>query len=412
MKQYGSAFAVLLPGGVRTFLTDPFDYPRFFHTKELTFRDPADALGMRVFGYDMRLYSPEVQDGLLAAIHTDLKGEALNAITERMNKVLLERLDAAVNQDWMYDSLFRFLNEHVFAAGTEALFGEGSYSQELHRSYSILDRHFQLLSAGVPARAIPGVKSAQNHIADMLSVKREQQSVMMQKRTTLVSDLGLSPREANKINSPLIWAAQANTIATAFWTVLLVLRDPEARAQILAEINNVQGDTGVLSHEMLRKMVKLDSAINEVTRLMSMPLTIREATVDLEFELASGERLIVRKGEKLFPYPRVTHLDPEIYPDPHVFKFDRFLATDGPKHFFKNGQRVAFCLLPFGGGQSMCPGRFFARNEFKIVVATLLSAFDVELQSAVVPELMLSRVGLGVPPPQHDVPFRLRRRPR
>jgi cytochrome P450 len=332
-----------------------------------------------------------------------------------MNKVFLERLDTAVGKEWAYDSLFRFLNEHVFAAGTDALFGDGFYSKELHRNYSILDRYFPLLAAGIPARAIPGAKAAQAYLSDMLSVKHDHQSELMRKRTALVSNIGLSPREANKVNSPLIWAAQANTIATAFWTVLLILRDPDARAQILAEINNILGEAGagarVITNEMLRKMVKLDSAINETTRLMSMPLTIREATADLEFELASGAKLLLRKGEQLYPYPRITHLDSEIYPDPHVFKFDRFLPKDGPKHFFKNGQRVAFCLLPFGGGQSMCPGRFFARNEFKIVVATLLSAFEVELQSAVVPELMLSRVGLGVPPPQKDVPFRLRRQP-
>jgi cholesterol 7alpha-monooxygenase len=110
-------------------------------------------------------------------------------------------------------------------------------------------------------------------------------------------------------------------------------------------------------------------------------------------------------------FPPVVHLDPDIYPEPTEFRFDRFLPENGRKRkFFKNGERVHFHMLPFGGGESLCPGRFFAINEFKIAVATLLLWFDIELSSEEAPPLQLERTGFGTYPPRRDVPFRYRRR--
>lgn len=408
-ERYGSAFELLLLGTRRTLLVDPLDSPAFFQNRDLVFRAPADVIGERVFG-NAGKQQPEIVEELVHAIQMHLKNDALIPVTERMNRVFLDRVFSAVGAEWTHDRLFRFLDDHVLVAGLEALFGDGFYTQELHNAYRLLDRVFPLLVLGVPASAIPGVRAAQNHLADAMIASRTNRSQMLNVRVEIAKKMGFGPRETGMLNSPIIWASQSNTISTAFWTVLLVLRDPHARAQIFQELAEVGAGGGVLSYEMLRKMVKLDSAISETTRLMSMPLTIREAKTDLEMPLDSGKRLLVRKGEQLALYPRMTHLDPDIYEDPHVFKFDRYLATKGPKQFFKNGQRVSFALLPFGAGESMCPGRFFARNEFKIVVATLLSAFDVELQSTAVPEMVMSRVGLGVPPPVKDIPFRIRKK--
>ena len=69
--------------------------------------------------------------------------------------------------------------------------------------------------------------------------------------------------------------------------------------------------------------------------------------------------------------------------------------------------RVTFNLVPFGAGRNMCPGRYFARNEFKLVVATILRGYDLDLLSHQLPGLTYARFGLGTPPPLKDVPFRI-----
>ena len=63
------------------------------------------------------------------------------------------------------------------------------------------------------------------------------------------------------------------------------------------------------------------------------------------------------------------HNDPELYPEPRSFRPDRFLARKyGPSEY-----------LPFGGGHRRCIGAAFAMNEITIVLATLLSRFELEL---------------------------------
>ena len=126
--------------------------------------------------------------------------------------------------------------------------------------------------------------------------------------------------------------------------------------------------------------------------------------------LVSGP-LPVEKGETVNLYPRAMQMDPEIFDSPEEFRFDRFLTKDGsPARFEKRGQKLAFPLLPFGAGPSMCPGRHFARNEMKLVVATLLAGYELELLDREVPAFDLNRIGFGTTPPARDVRVRLRKR--
>ena len=73
VQRHGSAFAVLLPGGPRTFLTDPFDFSTLFHTKELVFRDIADLFAGRVFGFDPTRLDEDIVTALVDSTHTQLK---------------------------------------------------------------------------------------------------------------------------------------------------------------------------------------------------------------------------------------------------------------------------------------------------------------------------------------------------
>ena len=61
--------------------------------------------------------------------------------------------------------------------------------------------------------------------------------------------------------------------------------------------------------------------------------------------------------------------------------------------------------MPFGGGVSRCPGRFFAAREVKSFVALALSRFEWSIPGATsdpIPAFDQSRSGLGIYPPAHD----------
>jgi len=69
---------------------------------------------------------------------------------------------------------------------------------------------------------------------------------------------------------------------------------------------------------------------------------------------------------------RMTLHDPPFYPDPDVFKPERFLNLDGSLR----GDLVL--VSAFGYGKRICPGRHFADATLFISVALFLSVFNIE----------------------------------
>jgi len=415
---YGDVFTLRFPGTRRTVLMNPFDYPAYLKHRDLAFAEFGIEVGSRVFGYGPEHGKYALSEEIHWQFNTFLRGDPLQAMSERMQTKLEERLFSLTPGQWNQGRLFEWANEHVFAAGTEAVFGDGTYSEELKRAYTTVDKHFPLLAIGAPAWLIPGCASAQRRLANCVQQLGPHSAQLMRERRATFDKDGLSDQVRGRLDAAVMWAAQANTVSATFWTLLFILRDPRARAELLEEVRAIAGDTRpaspgerLFSKSELKSMVKLDSAITEMNRLTTAPMVPRRAERNTELTLHDGRRIQVNAGEDLIIFPPTVQLDPDVYDAPHEFRFDRFLPQNGrPKQWTKDGERIHFFMLPFGGGKSMCPGRYFAINEFKITAATLLAWFDLELLSDELPPFNLSRTGFGTYPPTHDVPFRFRLR--
>lgn len=95
-----------------------------------------------------------------------------------------------------------------------------------------------------------------------------------------------------------------------------------------------------------------------------------------------------------------------------AFKYDRFVNADhtAPVTAFTRASTgvstpLNNCFMPFGAGAHYCPGRKFARNEIKTIVAYLLANFNMSLVDPVAAGNARdnydgSRAGLGVFPPK------------
>lgn len=73
---------------------------------------------------------------------------------------------------------------------------------------------------------------------------------------------------------------------------------------------------------------------------------------------------------------------------------------------------VAGGWIPYGGGQRMCPGRHFAKQEIIGTLAMLLTHYEIELwvPKEGVPECDMRFFPFGGLPPTKEIPFRMRRR--
>jgi cytochrome P450 len=64
--------------------------------------------------------------------------------------------------------------------------------------------------------------------------------------------------------------------------------------------------------------------------------------------------------------------DPDVYPEPEVFKPERFLYPNGTL------RDDATLTSVFGFGKRVCPGRHYVDATLFIVAATVLSVFRIE----------------------------------
>ncbi|KAL7386740.1 hypothetical protein ABVT39_012682 [Epinephelus coioides] len=232
-------------------------------------------------------------------------------------------------------------------------------------------------------------------------------------------ELGMTDSVITRYMFVLFWASQGNTGPSAFWLLLFLMKHPEAMTAVKEEVDNVLKEFGQqvkcecplinLTREMLMKTPILDSAVEETLRLTAAPLLTRAVLQDMTVKMADGREYFICKGDRMAVFPYIAHIDPEIHPDPHSFKYGRFLNPDGSKKtdFYKAGKKVKYYSMPWGAGVSMCPGRFFATNELKQFAFLMLVYFEFELKNPDenIPEIDFRRWGFGSMQTDRDVQF-------
>lgn len=419
-QKYGDVFELKLVDKRCTFFLNPRDYPAFIRqSKYLRSEDISLAIAAPVFGFDKQHLQDTVDIEHVTHLNQRfMMGDELGPLTERMQDKLEEILLDQRHRDGFNGSLFDYALELIFMAGSDALFGDGVAAPQLLEDFKVVDQYFPLLVGGVPKWLLPGVRKALNGLAKPLGAPRDGQCRLMDERFRYFAGVDYrASEELPKTDSSLLWAAQANTAVVAFFTLFFILRDPVVKKVIEEEVRSVLATsdkqsprgTPYLTADVLNRMEKLDSCISETLRLVSAPLPMREVMQDLDIELVSGQTVRLKQGQFAAIYPRYTHMHPDIYANPDQFQWDRYLGKQKPNSFFYQGDPLKYALIPFGVGLSMCPGRHFARNEFKVITALLLNWCDIAVEKTQMPELDRSRIGLGSFTPKSAIPFHLQR---
>ncbi len=401
---HGDVFTLFIAGDRMTFVLDPLSTPAVLKAKQLSFHPVSDGILARAFNL------PDARDKLdmeeIETIgRTRLRGERLEELSSNMGDRLEDLIPQAVSDSWKDAQLYDMIWDIMFRAGTEALFGGGIVTEELRADFEVFDRQFPMLVAGLPRPLVRAGHEALGRLGQA-KLPGKDPSHWIRDRQPFID--ALPPAQRGHMRLPALWAIHANTIPSTFWTLYWLLRNPEGLAAVLAEVKEHSSAQGGPKACDLDALKILDSAIREALRLSSGSLTVREALEDFSLETEGGTYSL-RKGDRVCLAPFITHRDPDVFEDPLTYKYDRFHGEGGRKQFYKNGQRVPLPLMPFGAGSSMCPGRFFAINEIKLFMTTVLTHWDIELGSDPDPSFEFSRAGLGIYPPAHDVTVRIRR---
>lgn len=163
----------------------------------------------------------------------------------------------------------------------------------------------------------------------------------------------------------------------------------EEAATILAE------DNGVWTKRGLGKMHKIDSAIRESLRIRSFLSAGLVRKVTAPQGITTPEGVYCPYGSSVGIAALGIHNDNAIYPDAAQFQPFRYVdARDAVTASLEKGKlgtedmikKANYALVstsvdyqPFGHGRHACPGRFFAANELKLLLAYMILNYDIEM---------------------------------
>jgi cytochrome P450 len=163
----------------------------------------------------------------------------------------------------------------------------------------------------------------------------------------------------------VIFAAGHETSTNALaWTFLLLSQHPDVAADLSDELDSVLRGAPPTVDDLAR-LPLLDAVVKESMRVLP-PVPLHPRIVAEDSELG-GHRLPA--GSELFLSIFHMHHDPDVFPEPDAFRPRRW-ETAKPSVYEYN---------PFSAGPRMCIGASFATMEIKIVLATLLQRFSLEM---------------------------------
>jgi unspecific monooxygenase len=210
-------------------------------------------------------------------------------------------------------------------------------------------------------RRAPAATRGENVLADLLAASHE-------------GGAPLSDQEIRDAVVTLLLAGHDTTSLALAWALEQIVPREDVVKNITDELRGVTGG-GPPRADQLSELEYLDAAIRE---------SLRARTI-LAFVVRKTKQPFVAGGREyppgvlLSPCNHLVHRRADLYPEPEVFRPERFLERKYAGHEW----------FPFGGGNRTCLGMAFALYEMKVVLATLFS-----------------QVRLTRPPGSHSAPVR------
>jgi cytochrome P450 len=161
----------------------------------------------------------------------------------------------------------------------------------------------------------------------------------------------------------LLFGGHETTASSLAWAFYWIHHLPEVRDKLLQELEPLGWDS---DPSEIAKLPYLTAVVCETLRIyptvfFSLPRIVKSPIEVMGYQFEPGVML----SACIY----LTHHREDLYPEPKRFKPERFLER----------QFSPYEYLPFGGGNRRCIGYAFALFEMKLVLATVLSRFQLAL---------------------------------
>jgi cytochrome P450 len=161
----------------------------------------------------------------------------------------------------------------------------------------------------------------------------------------------------------LLLLGYETTAAALTWAFYWIHSSPSVLYTLQSELDTLGND---LEPEAIAQLAYLNAVCAETLRVNPIALICTPRMTKEALQLAGYH---LDAGTILIPCIYLAHRRSEVFPEPKQFEPERFL-----KHKFS-----PYEYLPFGGGSRGCIGIAFSMFEMKLVLATIVSGFQLAL---------------------------------
>lgn len=161
----------------------------------------------------------------------------------------------------------------------------------------------------------------------------------------------------------LLFAGHETTATALAWALYWVHKLPQVREKLRQESDRLGDNPDPMA---IYKLPYLSAVCNETLRIYPVvPMAFGRFT-NSPIEIMEQQ---YEANTLLTACIYLTHHREDLYPEPNQFKPERFIEH----------QYSPYEFLPFGGGNRRCLGSALAQLEMKLVLATILSNYQLEL---------------------------------
>ena len=161
----------------------------------------------------------------------------------------------------------------------------------------------------------------------------------------------------------MLFAGHETTATALTWALYWIHKLPVVKDKLLQELDSQGNDTEPLA---IASLPYLTAVCNETIRIYPVSPIVFPRSSRISVEIAGQQ---FPPETNLVPCIYLVHHREDIYPEPKQFKPERFLERQfSPAEF-----------IPFGGGNRRCLGYALAMLEMKLVLATIMSQYELTL---------------------------------
>jgi len=161
----------------------------------------------------------------------------------------------------------------------------------------------------------------------------------------------------------LLLAGHETTSIALTWALYWINYLPEVKEKLLNELDTLGNNP---DKSAITQLPYLNAVCSETLRIYPIVFLTTPRIVKSPIQIMGYE---FEPGTMLAPCIYLTHRREDLYPQPEQFRPERFLER----------QFSPYEYLPFGGGNRRCIGAAFSLYEMKLVLASILSRFELAL---------------------------------